>query len=245
LILSFILSACGTGEANHGSGEKDPNSLSALLFEREDVVAVQIPLERSYSNPVSVVTNETERTEILNALYGTDISAFTEAELTGLFGTGAEFTVLTKKDERRLGLLADDTAQYLIITDAGGNQLCRKGPADSFDLSALDALVTGVLSNEADPDYSGTVTVLTTGESRAVSKGNCAYARSRLDRAVTQGAAAEPDTAVSYDIEFTVGNTTYEICSETGQIRRTEGKARSYARLEGFELMEVKTLLGI
>ena len=54
----------------------------------------------------------------------------------------------------------------------------QKGESGSFNFQKLNQLVTDILSNETDPDNSGTVTISDLEIVSSVNKGNCAYARS-------------------------------------------------------------------
>ena len=239
LFLLLAITACGSSPKGTGK-----TVLGVLLFEKEDIADVQIEVERS-SRPVYVVANEAEREDILAILFDADLTAFKDSDPTGALGAGWQLAVCSGEDHRTLGIIVTDSEQYLVITDGDGSRICKQGPSGSIDFAALDRVINCVLRNETDPEWSGMVTDLATGERHAVNKGNCAYAVSRLNDAVTKGDSANTDADAEYDIEFKVCDAVYEISRETGQFCRSTGENKTYARIGGEDLLEVKTTLGI
>ncbi len=269
VLLCVILFACGTEETDpepsgsetaepSGSETTEPSEgegddISALLFRREDITGVDIPVERRRMRVFSAVANEAESEAILDQLFNADISEFTDADLAGAEGVAVRFMIRTEGAARYLQIIKGDNALYIVINDYnpqfivldGGEPIRMKGPADSFDFDELDRLMGDVMRNESDPDYSGTVTIMESGEKLAVKKADCAYARSHLDTAVDELGTADGDADALYDIEFKIGGTLYWINSETGQFYRDEAGEIMYAQLEDQHLRIVGTHLGV
>ena len=221
--------------------ENETQDMSTLLCKREDVVSVRVEGARA----VYVNTNQTEREMILNKLYAADCSEFRDAEPAGVMGATVSFSIDTKEIERNIRIVSDESAQFIVITTPDGDRKCWKGPGDSFDFSGLNQLVSGVLGNEDDPAYSGTVILADREFRRAVNKGNSAIVRAILDGALNETEASGIDLEATYNIKFRVGKVVYGIDSETGQFfREDEGKTK-YARIESQKLTVVKTCLGV
>lgn len=245
LLLCLLLSACVAKRTATDLHEDETHSIGALLFRQEDITEVLIPVNRTFSGNVCVVTNEEEKTAILEKLYDADISDFVDAELTGIMGASVSFLLRTENDESDLRIISDSETQYIVITSNDTEQICKKGPVDSFAFEELNQLVADVMGNEDDIDYAGTVTLIESGFESAVNKGNSAYARGIMDVVIAESGTVDAYADDLYDIEFEVCGTLYGINSETGLFYRNDSGEIMYAQLESPQLMQVKVRLGI
>ena len=148
-----------------------------------------------------------------------------------------------KTKEKNIQILADDDVQYLVIGN-GEQQQFKKGSKETFDFDELSRLVSAVLGNEEDPDYSGRVELTDSGFKANVNKGNAAFAQGILDGAIGQAEVEEGEN-ITYNIMFTIGDISYGISSDTGYFFKQEAGEKIYAQLEEQLLRTVKTRIGV
>ncbi len=248
------LCACGTGGPREEGGQppedasqtsgSEATDISQFLFPREDVDQVFVWMMGGVRGGANVGTSEEEKEAILDQLYDVDLSEFEDVDPGGTGGSAATFIIRSGDAEKTVMVGASEDSQYLRITD-GQQELFQEGPAESFDYPALSDLVTEVLANKEDPDYSGRVEVVGKDHVSQVNKGNCAVAQGMMEQFIAQGGSAEEDASISYDIVLEVGDLVYGINSETGQFFKEEAGERTYAQLDENGLFTVKLRLGV
>jgi len=218
--------------------------MSTLLPERETVQEVLLIVDHSFSGDVCVFTNEEEKEAILDKLYEADLSGLEDVEPTGIGGPVVEFKLLSDDGEKVVLIVSNTDAQYLVLRN-GEEQLCKKGPVETFDFRELDRLSTAVLGNRDDPEYSGRVELVDSDYRNDVNKSNTALAKAILDNAISNAATTEEGEDITYDVMFTIGDTSYGISSDTGHFFRQEAEEKVYAQLEEQQLRLVKIRIGV
>lgn len=246
VILCFALSACGAGSSPEVSKEVDAivPSISTLLPERETVQEILVFVDRTFSGEVYAFTSDEEKEALLDKLYEADLSGLQDAEQEGIMGASVSFKLRSENEERIVQVIADSNAQYLLIGNENQQQF-KKGIKETFDYEELSRLVSAVLGNEEDPNYSGKVEILDSDFKANVNKGNAAFARSILDEAILKAETVEEGDNIAYDIMFVIGDTSYAISSDTGYFFRQEAEEKRYAHVEEQLLMQVKTRIGV
>ena len=226
--LCLLLCACG------GDGAGGP------LPEREAVEKVLV----GSSGDVYAGTTGEEQEALLDALYGADLSGFTDTQASDVMGMSVSLKLRAGEEEFLVDILfGQDAAQYLRVR-SGENQTFQQGPADAFPYEELNGLVRDVLSSTEDPEHSGRVSVAQAGFQDSVNKGSTAYVRSLLDEALSQS-AGEDGADAACDIVLEIGDVSYGISSDTGDIFRQEADQKTFGQLDDRQLMEVKTRLGV
>ena len=234
-----------TAETNVSVGEPAANAASiinSVLPERETVQEAAVLLERFFSGEIYAVANEDEKNAILDELYEADFSGLQDAELTGIMGASVSFKIRSGTEEKMVQIISDGNAQYLILRNES-QQVSKKGSIDTFDFEKLSQLVSTVLGNEEDPNYSGRVEIVDTGYNAKVNKGNAAFAKYYLDDAIIKAETAEQEGVC--DILFTIGDVSYGIDSDKGYFFRQESDKKEYAQLEEQQFMQTLTRLGV
>lgn len=244
VILCCLLSACDAEDfPQEEEGVNAVPDTGTLLPARETVQEILVFVDRTFSSEVYVFTNDEEKEAILDKLYEADLSKLQDAERNGIMGSAVTFKLCSENEEKNIQILADDDVQYLVIGN-GEQQQFKKGSKETFDFDELSRLVSAVLGNEEDPDYSGRVELTDSGFKANVNKGNAAFAQGILDGAIGQAEVEEGEN-ITYNIMFTIGDISYGISSDTGYFFKQEAGEKIYAQLEEQLLRTVKTRIGV
>lgn len=220
-------------------------SLGTILFEQSAITDVSVLLEQSFSGNICATASPEEREALLQVLYSADISKFEDADPSGIMAATVSLVLTDGNEEIILKIMNDGDSQYLVIINSALETQFKKGPADTFDFNTLHSLVENILSNETDTNYSGKVTIAGFDTPISINKGNSAYAKGLLDRAITEHGTTEADVDVSYDVEFTIGSAIYYINSETGHFFTEVDGVKIYVQLDNVTLMMLKPRLSI
>ena len=289
VLFCFLLSACGTNQPDaDGSGDAAPPSddqtdaadtdesrdsgeihdLSDLLFERDAVKEVFFRLTSTFGDAY-VGTTEAERNEILDRIFGADLSEFVDVDEEETYSGAIQTFLVLRTDEGdysveilsgKSALQTDggEDVQYLRINrsfipvldeDPGfylehvNDVIVKKGPMDAFAYMDLHQLEEDICTDTENPDYCAVVTVESLGYESSATRRGSALAKRILDRTLARSELKEGSADATYDIEVRIGETLYGISYETKEFFREELGEWQYSTI-GDSFVDISTYLG-
>lgn len=288
VLFCFLLSACGANQPDAGGngGDAAPPSdhqtdaadtgdpqdsgeirdLSDLLFERDAVKEVFFCLTSTFGDAY-VGTTAAERDEILDRIFGVDISEFADVESPDSTMVQTSLVLRTDEGDYSVEIMSGKSAlrtdggedvQYLRINrsfipvldeDPGfylehvNDVIVKKGPMDTFAYMDLYQLEEDICTDTENPDYCAVVTVESLGYESSATRRGSALAKRILDRTLARSEPKEGGADATYDIEVRIGETLYGISYETKEFFREELGERQYGTI-GDSFVDISTYLG-
>lgn len=235
VVLCLAFSACHGGDGSDKSGVLPPKDRVEEVF-----VGAGIGMSRE----TFTGTSEEEKKAILDKLYEADLTGLQDADPVGIMGPMISFKLRANDEEKIVEIILADEVQYLSVKNEE-QQLFKKGTADTFAYQELSQLVSEVMQNQDDPNYSGKVRLTDQEDEQSINKGNTAAAKDMLDHWITRSEPVEDGEDKTYNVLFTVGETSYGISSDTRYFFRQEEGEKVYAQMDEQQLELVTTILGV
>lgn len=216
-------------------------NLSELLFERDDVDEVLVVIGRNGLDDITIKTSEEEKNAILDLLYAADLSEWEDCEREG--GANADFKIRSGETEVKLSVydgiegITDGEKQYIAVSDANRLPLAKiEGPKGTIDFQSLSGLAESVRLNTDDPGYFGTAYVPATGEETKLNKSTCGYALYFFETAIKEETLDPSEDPAAYDVRIEIGDTVYELQSDSGFFARTDADGTAYGTVSEYGL---------
>lgn len=255
-LLSFcLLTGCVSNSAPTPLPTEEPfpedlTSIGDLIPGVEDAQSVSVEAGTTsyqFGTFAYAAANEQEQETLLSLLLAADLSEFfLPDESYDMGGAAVSLRIETDAgvyDVKVMADVSDQNIQYLFFSNGSENCIYQGNAA--FDFIPLSQAAHDVLYNMDDPDHSGRAARADgTGEALPITKMYTALAQQILDGTLALADAPQSDPGAAYDVVFTVGDTTYQLNSQTGQFARLQGEEQLYATVDSKWQLYIQTYLG-